>query len=165
MLKQVYDSKMESTGSIDCRLRQRLRDERERRGWSQIDVAKKLDTHASTICKIEVGDRAVRVDELLAYADLFKTSTDTLLGRGRASDLAWTAGNLTGNAQRMAGDIARMRQRLHGEYDDLRVSVIHGGEAVDHLLEVGGTALLKLGEAQEWLNRLANQFPLPTGGS
>jgi transcriptional regulator with XRE-family HTH domain len=66
----------------------RVRAERERREWSQEELAKRLtdkgiDTYASTIAKIESErkPRAVRLAEATAIADLFEVSLDTLLGR------------------------------------------------------------------------------------
>jgi hypothetical protein len=39
------------------------------------------DVHPTTIAKIEAGDRAVRIDEATALADIFEVSLDSLLGR------------------------------------------------------------------------------------
>jgi len=68
--------------------RKRVKDEREHRGWSQSQMAKLLSgnevppmMHPTTIAKIEAGDRAVRIDEAAAIADLFEVSLDSLLGR------------------------------------------------------------------------------------
>ena len=68
-----------------------MRAERERRGWSQEELAKRLtdkgvDTYASTVAKIESEKkpRAVRLAEAAAIADLFDVSLDTLLGRQMA---------------------------------------------------------------------------------
>jgi transcriptional regulator with XRE-family HTH domain len=64
----------------------RLRSERDRRGWSQDELAKRLSdkgvhVYASTIAKIESGSRAARLNEVAAVADLLEVSIDTLLGR------------------------------------------------------------------------------------
>ena len=64
----------------------RLRAEREQRGWSQADMAKRLSAkdipmHWTTIAKIEAGDRSVRIVEAVGMADLFEVSLDALLGR------------------------------------------------------------------------------------
>jgi transcriptional regulator with XRE-family HTH domain len=154
--------------SVAGRLRQRIREERERHGWSQARFATKVSErglviHPSTIAKIEMGKRAVHVDELSTFADIFGTSIDALVGRrGASTDLAWAASKLTSNAQKMATDLDALRTRLRGAYDDVRAAVGPGGEAVDNLLEHAGSAILQLSTAQDWLNRLANQFPLPT---
>lgn len=55
--------------------------------WSQAELAKLLrrkgleSVYATTIAKIESGDRAVRINEAEALADLFELSIDALLGR------------------------------------------------------------------------------------
>src|ERR1700742_3389366 len=101
---------MGKSGSVGYLLRNRIRDEREHRGWSQAELAQALVTrgmigHTSTIAKIELGLRGVRIDELCAFADLFGMSVDTLLGRGGTNDLAWAISKLTGNAQKIAVEI------------------------------------------------------------
>jgi transcriptional regulator with XRE-family HTH domain len=68
-------------------LGKRVKDEREHRGWSQLQMAKLLSDngipmmHPTTIAKIEAGDRAVRIDEAAGIADLFGVSLDSLLDR------------------------------------------------------------------------------------
>lgn len=115
------------------------------------------------VVRIENGERAVHPDELHAYAELFRLSVDTLLGRGRRTDLAYAANNLASNAQRMAGEIGALRDRLRGGLEDVRDATTSGGIAGSNLIQIAGTTLIRLGEAQEWLNRLANQFPIPIG--
>ena len=66
----------------------RIRTERERREWSQADMAKMLSDkgipmHWTTVAKIEKGDRSVRIDEAAGIADLFEVSLDVLLDRSR----------------------------------------------------------------------------------
>jgi transcriptional regulator with XRE-family HTH domain len=80
-------------GRIGDQFRKRLKAERTRqdRKWSQEDLARMLldrgvdGIYATTIAKIEAGDRAVRIDELTAMADIFGVSVDTLLGRKRSA--------------------------------------------------------------------------------
>jgi transcriptional regulator with XRE-family HTH domain len=72
---------------VETRFRERVRRERERRGWSQADLAKQLSSkgihsiYPTTVAKIEAGDRAVRIDEATALAGIFDVSVDALLGR------------------------------------------------------------------------------------
>ena len=42
--------------------------------------AKGLTAYPTTIAKIEAGDRTVQIDELVALAEIFEVSVDTLLG-------------------------------------------------------------------------------------
>jgi len=65
-----------------------VREERDRRGWSQEQLAtllsdKGIPVHASTIAKIESmrKPRPARLGEVIAIADLFEKSVDELLGR------------------------------------------------------------------------------------
>lgn len=148
--------------------RQRLRDERERRGWSRAALTVMLEkrgvwVHPTAIAKIENGTRSVELSMLWALADIFGVSVDALIGRaGRGGDLAWAASKLTANAQKAASEIDMIAHRLRTEYDE--VWAMLGRESTSPLLEVGGSALMQLSLASSALNDLANQFPLPTAG-
>lgn len=81
---------MGSEKPVETRFRERVFAERKRRDWSQADVATMLrdkgiqSIYPTTIAKIESGERAVRIDEASALADIFEVSLDTLLGRSAA---------------------------------------------------------------------------------
>lgn len=86
---------MGDTDPFAKRFRQRLRSERAARGWKQSDISRMLadrgvPTHATTITKVEAGDRAVRIDEAVAIADIFGMSLDAFLGRGQSSEAQLT---------------------------------------------------------------------------
>jgi transcriptional regulator with XRE-family HTH domain len=72
---------------IETRFRERVKRERERRDWSQAELAKLLQdrgigsVYPTTVAKIEAGERSVRIDEANALADIFEVSVDALLGR------------------------------------------------------------------------------------
>lgn len=72
---------------VETQFRERVRRERERRDWSQAELAKLLQekgigsVYPTTVAKIEAGERAVRIDEATALADIFDVSVDALLGR------------------------------------------------------------------------------------
>ena len=110
---------------METHFRKRLKDERDRRGWSQEELAKRLGergvaVHASTIAKIETDARAVRLDEAAAIADLFGLSLDTLLGRKAVDDDQGHAINvLAEEAQRLVSDLSQIRDRLDRAYRDL----------------------------------------------
>ena len=78
---------MERQTLAENRFRERVRQERIHRKWSQADLANRLQrkgldqVYPTTVAKIESGDRAVRISEATALADLFGTSVDMLLGR------------------------------------------------------------------------------------
>jgi transcriptional regulator with XRE-family HTH domain len=144
---------MASQGVIYDQFRQRLRDERERRGWSQQKVADLLAAH---------GSRGIRLDMLWAFADIYGVSVDALLGRsGRSGDLAWAVSKLASNAQKAATEVDMVAHRLRTEYDEVR-AMCRNDELP--LLEVGGSALMQLSLASSALSHLADQFPLPTAG-
>ena len=64
-------------------LYQRLRQAREEAHLSQAAVAKSLKMHRPTISQIEAGRRAVKVSELVAFAQLYRVSLDWLAGMGQ----------------------------------------------------------------------------------
>jgi transcriptional regulator with XRE-family HTH domain len=61
-------------------LKDRLKVARERAGLSQGQVAKLLGFHRPTISQIENGDRSVKADELLRFADAYGVDVDWLAG-------------------------------------------------------------------------------------
>jgi transcriptional regulator with XRE-family HTH domain len=70
----------------ESRFRENLRRERDSRKWSQAHLAqllsaKGLAVYPTTIAKVEAGERAARIDEVVAIADVFGVSVDALLGR------------------------------------------------------------------------------------
>jgi len=125
--KSVWFPNMGRQGRIGERFREHLKTERERRDWSQSDMAKMLSdkgiqgVYPTTIAKLEAGDRAVRIDELTAIADLFEVSTDALLGRkvGLENDLAYTLRGVLETARQSAAQIAAIRDTLHDRFRDL----------------------------------------------
>lgn len=73
--------------SAEDRFGRRVRVEREARGWTQADLAKRIEPsgislHPSAIAKIELRDvakpRAIRLDEARAIADAFGISVDEM---------------------------------------------------------------------------------------
>lgn len=64
---------------------QKLKELRERNGWSQKELAKKLDVKQSTIAAYEAGRNEPKIDTLLRITDLFHVSLDYLFGRQDAS--------------------------------------------------------------------------------
>lgn len=103
--------------------RKRLRAERELKSWSQADMAKMLSDngfHATTIAKIEAGDRTVRIDEATAIADLLGLSLDALLGRkGLEDDASHALSALTDEAMAACVDAMKLRDRLSRANDEL----------------------------------------------
>jgi transcriptional regulator with XRE-family HTH domain len=106
--------------------RNKTRDERERRGWSQAQMAKLLSdrgfpAHATTIAKIEAGDRSVQIDEAAAIADLFEVSLDTLVGRAVSTqnDFTYTLRSLISTARQAAFQIESTQTALRERVAEL----------------------------------------------
>jgi transcriptional regulator with XRE-family HTH domain len=111
---------------VETEFRKTFRREREIRGWSQAHMAKLvsakgLTVYPTTIAKIESGERAVRMDELVAVADLFEVSIDTLLGHSvdRADDEAFALRELVEGAQQAVWQIESISAMLLSRIRDL----------------------------------------------
>jgi transcriptional regulator with XRE-family HTH domain len=59
----------------------RIRNLREKKGWSQRELARRVNLNASVMNRIELGTRPVADHELVRFADVFEISSDYLLGR------------------------------------------------------------------------------------
>lgn len=138
-------------GSVaEDQFRMRLREERERRNLSQADVAKRLGDmgvdgiYATTIAKMENGERAVRVDEAAAIADLFETSVDVLTGRemrpGDEQESLYLTALL--DATRQAKDqLFRSRRNF-----DMRLIAVVGDEIGDFFTDDAAHAVMERGQ-------------------
>lgn len=110
---------------METHFRKRLKDERDRRGWSQEELARRLGergvaVHASTIAKIETNARAVRLDEAAAIAELFGLSLDALLGRKVVEDDQDHAMSVVAEeAERLISVLSQISARLDRAYEDL----------------------------------------------
>jgi len=69
-------------------LAQRLRLAREQAGLSQGQVAKLMKIHRPTVSEIEAGRRRVQLDEVAAFAKLYRVSVPWLMGEdGEGEDI------------------------------------------------------------------------------
>lgn len=161
---------MGNRGVLGNRLRERLRAERERRGWTQAHMAMLLSHDAgdgviaTTVAKIEAGDREVRIVELDAYAQLFGMTTDALLGRrGSGADAVWAASKLSSNAHKMVGEMLSLRQRLEDDQVDLEQCAERGkrAQSMEDLITAADNARNRIEDARIALAALASEFPLP----
>lgn len=66
---------------------ERLKQLREKKGWTQNDVASILDIAKSTYVKYERGEREPRYGTLIALAELFQVSADYLLGKSEVDSI------------------------------------------------------------------------------
>jgi len=67
------------TGTVLRLLGQRIRELRERRGWSQEELARRSDRHFTYIGRIERGEQNVTVEVLFEIARALNTTPDQLL--------------------------------------------------------------------------------------
>jgi transcriptional regulator with XRE-family HTH domain len=69
----------------------RMRQLREKRGWTQAYVAEKLDIKTNTLTNYELENRGLTEEMIVKVADLFGVSVDYLLGRVNIPDAVLTA--------------------------------------------------------------------------
>ncbi len=62
-------------------LRERLRQLRKKKGWTQDKMARRLSIHRTTYTKYEREDVNPPLEILCDLADILECTTDTLLGR------------------------------------------------------------------------------------
>lgn len=118
--------------------------------------------YATTIAKIESGERAVQVDELRGLAEIFGVSADTLIGRrSDSTDLAWAMSKLTSGAQKIATEVHGLHDRLVREAEDVRCARGPGDGPARSLLDAVSDARQALLSAEDALLALATEFPLP----
>lgn len=119
---------MANDDAVSVRFREKLKDARLAKGWTQAQLAAELTSRGvpagwSVIAKIEAGSRGVQIGEAAAIADAFGTSVDQLLGR-RA---------------RPAADRAFLLRQLHQSLADaarsVRVAVRDLAQATDELAD------------------------------
>jgi transcriptional regulator with XRE-family HTH domain len=124
---------------VETSFRERMKRERQARDWSQADLAELLQgrglehIYSTTVAKIESGERAVRIDEATAIADLFEVSVDSLLGRNveRGSDLAYTLRFVLDVARRSAQQTAAIADALEfNGREQLENEVVRGQAAL-----------------------------------
>lgn len=104
-----------------------MEQERRRRNWSRADFAKMLHSkgfthiYASTVAKIEYGERSVRIDEANAIADVFEVSVDALLGRSVAAqhDEMYVFKALLDSAQQASWQVSSIETTLRDRITEL----------------------------------------------
>ena len=69
----------------------RIKEMRTARGWTQQDLADKLNTKYQTIGHYETGRREPDIDTIFRLCDIFGCSADYLLGRSDLQDPQLTA--------------------------------------------------------------------------
>jgi transcriptional regulator with XRE-family HTH domain len=151
--------------AVETRFRERVKQERDRRDWSQADLSELLQgrglehIYPTTVAKIESGERAVRIDEATAIADLFEVSVDALLGRNveRGSDLAYTLRAVLNIARQSSQQTAAIADALGDSLVDLDALEFNGREELENEVVRAQRALR---EAQVAFSNVA-KFKLP----
>jgi transcriptional regulator with XRE-family HTH domain len=152
---------MASSKWRDSRFGKRLKAERERRGWTQPQMANLLSEkgvapmHATTIAKIEAGSRSVRINEAVGIADLFEVSLDSLLGRKpgtQGSDLTYRLSVLAANAHESYLLVTTIMRTVHEPLEELPDEF----DGSDNLREMGYHALSRLEPARKALAELSS---------
>lgn len=149
---------MGKQSQVETQFRERVRRERERRDWSQAELAKLLQdrgmpsVYPTTVAKIESGERAVRIDEATLFADIFDVSVDALLGRSasfqkdRLYAVQDAALQASAGVSAIATTLMNVFPELDGlEFDNREAVMVAAGraqaalkEAVDALMVVTG---------------------------
>ena len=119
----------------ESQFRKTLRRERESHKWSQAHLAtllsgKGLTVYPTTIAKIEAGERAAKIDELVAIADVFGVSVDVLLGHRvtQARDKDFLVSAMIDAAMRALWQIGSTEAALRSALADLDSFKLRGYE-------------------------------------
>lgn len=137
---------------VDVYFRKQLRQERERRSWSQAEVAKRLSDnglqmYATTVAKIEAGERAVRIDEAAGIADLLEVPLDSLLGRqasGPSREIGYALRALRAKTQKTLADLTNMLEALRDWKADTSELSFDGKDEMDADCKEAADALVQV---------------------
>ena len=121
--------------------------------------------YPTTVAKIESGERAVRIDEATALADLFEVSLDALLGRKQHSqedELAYLLRLLRDTARDSSQQVGATMETIREQLEELP----GGFDSADMLQKVGhdtwSTACTRRYDALMGLENLSQEL---CGGS
>lgn len=153
---------MGRSAAVGVYFRERLRQERDLRKWSQAEVAKRLSDngiqmYATTVAKIEAGERAVRIDEAAGIADLLEVPLDSLLGRqasGPSREIRYALRALQAKTQKTLADLTTMLEALRDWEADTSKLSFDGKDETDAVCKDAVNALV---EAQSRLLRIFSE--------
>jgi transcriptional regulator with XRE-family HTH domain len=157
---------METSKWVDKQFGKVLKQQRERQGWTQPQMAKMLvdrgvqPMHDTTIAKIEAGTRSVRINEAVGIADVLGVPLDALLGRRSSQDaetaLAWASiEELRDTAQFQATTVRRMDTPLSDALDGVGFAGHQFYAITKDLAEVAHRVFKSLRDAAGHLDELA----------
>ena len=115
-------------GLADERFAANIREERERLGKSQADIAKEMTArgwsfHPQTVQRIETGHRKVSIGEGKALAEILGTTVDRLTWPGREASAAALLDQVTARAESAWEQIGRGTAALRWAQFQLEVSI------------------------------------------
>jgi transcriptional regulator with XRE-family HTH domain len=144
---------MTHESSLETAVRSRLRSLRQARGWTIEELARRSDIGASTISRLETGERRLAIDNLVALSRALDTTVDALLAEGGTEDVmirptrhdrdGVTYWLLTPPDDTSGRIVSRMRLPARKRMPPPRV---HPGH--DWLYVLDGTVRLQLGERE-----------------
>ena len=117
----------------DKRFGKRVKDKREDRGWTQAEMAKRLSDkgihpmHPTTIAKIELGERSVRINEAVGIANLFEVSLDSLLGHPsgpRQHDVTYELRALRDTARKSSQEVWVAMETIREHLEELPATLV-----------------------------------------
>jgi transcriptional regulator with XRE-family HTH domain len=158
----VKVAKMGTSKWSDKLFGDRIKRGRSDRGWSQAEMAKLLvhndiqPMHATTIAKIEAGDRSVRINEAMGIADLFGVTLDTLMGRAegpQAADLAFALRVLRDGARRSSDQALDVSFEIKQQASHIATDFDFDG--VEDLQKLADAACRRLASAYDAVEELA----------
>lgn len=136
---------MEIRLPIENTYRERVSHERRLRAWSQAELAKMLadkgikGIYTTTVAKIESGERAVRIHEAAALADIFDTTVDSMLGRRPAAgdeEFAYALRQLRDGTAQHRADLQRIAAHLNNVSEDVQLGCLVPANLTDEWQEL-----------------------------
>jgi len=147
-------------GALEGLVRKRVRALRLAHGWSLDELARHATLSASTLSRIENGQRRLALDQLVALARALDTTLDQLVASDVEDVVVSPVVDPHGWRRwpvRAQPGLSIVRQRLTAPPDPARVRA-HAGQ--EWLVVLSGTALLLLGERRYRLEEdQAAEFP------
>lgn len=137
------------TQSVDDLVRARLRAIRQHLGWSLDDLATKTGVGASTISRIETGNRTISFDVLVPLARGLDVSVDELIAIDRDDDIVIrpepqrSPGMTVWTLSRPGSGVQAVKMRFEPDAPEPTPQV-HPGH--DFMFVLDGTVRLSLGE-------------------
>jgi transcriptional regulator with XRE-family HTH domain len=98
------------------RIGERIKELREAKGWTQLELAQKMGINNSVLSRIEANKRPVEDILMTGFADLFEVDADYLLGRIPSGGRAFFGGahSYTEEEQRVAEAAVEAYRKMKG---------------------------------------------------